>query len=89
MAKKTGTVSSINIDKLDNGCVVRIECKYPDKNGYEGYSRKTKSYTADDDLLDQILKYVDAELDEEVEESLEKEGVRKINPKSFLTKSVG
>ncbi len=62
-------ISSITINKLDKGCTVEVTRKIPDaKSDYgDGYKYERKSYTADDDLLDQVVDYVDPIVDGEVE----------------------
>lgn len=84
MAKET--VSSISIEKLEKGCVVRVETKTPDKKGYDGFTRNSKSYTADDDLMDEVMKYIGEESGETAEDD-EEEMVKKVNPETFLKKS--
>lgn len=88
MAKSKTTISSISIEKLEKGCVVRVETKTEDKNGYDGFTRQSKSYTAEDDLMDEVMKYCSGE-DSESEEDMEdkSESVRKVNPKTFLKSS--
>lgn len=79
------TVSSISIEKLEKGCVVRVETKTPDKNGYDGFTRNSKSYTADDDLMEEVMKYIGEESGEAEDDGEEK--VKKVNPETFLKKS--
>lgn len=88
MAKNKSYVCGVSIEKLENGCIVRVETKTPDKNGYNGYSTTSKSYTADDNLMNEVLKYVKAETDDseydEEEEEEESEQPRLLsNPSKF------
>ncbi len=58
-------LTSIEISKAENGCIVRCSYRTPTKkkSAYDGYDYESKQYTAPEDLMTKIL----SEVGEEVE----------------------
>lgn len=84
--EKKEHISSITINKLDKGCTVNVEKKIPEKDAYEGYKRENKTYTADDELMQQVLAYVTADIEAEDEEDKKEGEVKLIDSNKFLGK---
>lgn len=93
MAGKEGIIiSSITIEKLDNGCTVRVTRKIPEEKKDkgeccygDGYRYETKNYVADDNLLEQVVGYVDPIVEGEVETG-DDDKPRRVNADTFLKK---
>lgn len=58
-------LTSIEISKAENGCIVRCSYRTPSKkkSAYDGYDYENKQYTAQHDLMERILQEVGEEVE--------------------------
>lgn len=71
MAKDETEITGINVQPVENGCVVTVRTKTKTTRK-DGYDYGEKQYTADADTFNNILETIGVEISEEVEEGGEK-----------------